>query len=834
MSPDPDAPVSRPHLENITEAVLDGYTSNCETRLRLGGVEFALRSNSQDLLDRVDEYFSRFSDRDDGGPVRRTVTLDAYERSALDREAPPLSGLSLRDWPREPGKTRRKEEFANLDFGRLIRKVRTEMVFVVGKDTRVAVGPCRRNLNQIVNFLNFQYLNDALQRKHRLCHAAGVVLGNRAVAIAATSGGGKSTLALHLMARGAAFLSNDRVLVRGGSAAGEPVIQRGVPKLPRINPGTILHNPRLLPLLSQTRQDELRSRPRGELWELEEKYDAPLDLFENDQWVAEAPLDAFVVLTWRHDSEEPVRIESTTFGEHPELLDPVMKSGGPFYLGPDFRPTEGAYLPGRDAYLEILREVPVLHFSGSVDFARGVRDVWDRYLAGAPRQRVLVTRAAQLPDAFRVARSRRTPELGPRILFFSGGNALRKVSRRLKLVTHNSVHVITPFDSGGSSAQLRETFRMPSIGDLRNRLLALADETVRGNPAVYDVFSVRLPKQEEPDVLRQRLRAFAEAEDPRMSRVPEGFRQIIRTHLRDMLERYLPEDFDLRGASIGNLVLASGYLSHQRHLGSVLFLFSQLVEARGTVLPVVDDDLHLAARLGSGEVVMGQDRLTGKEHDPLERPIQDLWLTRPAARGPGAGKEEAPGAPVDVEADPDVLRWIETADLICFPVGSFYSSVIANLLPSGVGRAVVEASGPRVFMPNLGRDPELLGHTLADQVRQITEFVRRDVARIDSSPQTGGETSATSPETARSSLAASVRERDVIDFVLVDLRHDLYIPRLDPTVLDEIRAMGIQVIEADLTTGAHTVSTGAMGHGRSGRGVGVDPDRVVELLVSMA
>ena len=94
---------------------------------------------------------------------------------------------------------------------------------------------------------------------------------------------------------------------------------------------------------------------------------------------------------------------------------------------------------------------------------------------------VRVTHSIRLPDELRLARARRAPEVGPRILFFSGGTAMRGLSRKLKRYTHNSTHLITPFDSGGSSAKLRDAFDMLSIGDIRNRLVALADETVRGN-----------------------------------------------------------------------------------------------------------------------------------------------------------------------------------------------------------------------------------------------------------------------------------------------------------------------------------------------------------------
>ena len=105
-----------------------------------------------------------------------------------------------------------------------------------------------------------------------------------------------------------------------------------------------------------------------------------------------------------------------------------------------------------------------------------------------------VRRAVEMPDPLRIGRYRRAPEFGPRVLFFSGGTALTEISRALKYYTHNSIHLVTPFDSGGSSAKLRQAFDMPSIGDLRSRLMALADEAVTGYPEIYRLFGYRLPK----------------------------------------------------------------------------------------------------------------------------------------------------------------------------------------------------------------------------------------------------------------------------------------------------------------------------------------------------
>ena len=78
-----------------------------------------------------------------------------------------------------------------------------------------------------------------------------------------------------------------------------------------------------------------------------------------------------------------------------------------------------------------------------------------------------LSRVPIIPDLVRVARYQRAPELGPRLLFFSGGTALREVSQILTDYTHNSFHLITPFVAGGNSATLRRAFGMISVGDFR-------------------------------------------------------------------------------------------------------------------------------------------------------------------------------------------------------------------------------------------------------------------------------------------------------------------------------------------------------------------------------
>jgi CofD-related protein of GAK system len=310
------------------------------------------------------------------------------------------------------------------------------------------------------------------------------------------------------------------------------------------------------------------------------------------------------------------------------------------------------------------------------------------------------------------------PEGGPRLLFFSGGSSLRGLSRALVRYTHHSRHVITPFDSGGSSAQLRTAFRMPAVGDLRNRLMALADTSALGNPEIYRLFALRLPHDATATELRGRLGRLADGSDPLIRAVPEPLRSIVRRHIRSFGDA-MPARFDLRGANVGNLVLAAGYLDQGRSLDAVLDVFSRLVEVRGIVRPVVEENLHLVAELKDGSRVVGQHALTGARATTLSAPIVRLWLTR-SKRG---AEPCRPTIPASVD---DLIR---TADLICYPVGSFWTSLIATLLPHGVSDAIAATDAPRVYVPNPADDPEEWGMDLVDKVATLRAVLTSGASR---------------------------------------------------------------------------------------------------------
>lgn len=326
-----------------------------------------------------------------------------------------------------------------------------------------------------------------------------------------------------------------------------------------------------------------------------------------------------------------------------------------------------------------------------------------------------ITRTVDLPDPLRIARCRNQPAIGPRLLFFSGGSALNDISRHLKSFTHNSVHLITPFDSGGSSQQLRKAFDMPAVGDLRSRLIALADDTVLGQPDIFELFSHRLPDDASPADLLAEFNTLKDGNHPLTRAISQPMRSLILRQLAVLAER-LPADFDFRHASVGNMILAGGYFANDHALEPALFVMSKMVAVQGVVRAVADVNLQIGAELADGSLVIGQRELTGKETAPLSQPIRRLFLSD--------GHREL--EPDTVPLPKRNRKLIEQSDLICFPPGSLFSSVIANLLPKGVGTAVAKRGVPKIYLPSLGRDPECIGMGLLEQVEALLAALRRD------------------------------------------------------------------------------------------------------------
>lgn len=343
-------------IHKLAQAVTAGIEFGEPLDLRFGQCGIRIRTNDHDVADRLRHYFRAFVE---------SVDAPEYEIIAI-QIAPPDLSLRFEDWPRDPGKIGRKDLICDISGGRVVRKARTGMQFLVSADTKIAFGDCRTNDNQVINFVISQFMAWLRGQGWEICHAAGIVFGDMGIAISAASGGGKSTLALHMMSHGAKFVSNDRLLIAQCDGAAR---MAGVPKMPRVNPGTLLNNADLVGILLEDRRRALKALNREELWGLEEKYDVDVEeCFGKNRQVMEAQLSAFIVLNWDRTSDAPFCLRPVNLAERPDLLDPIMKPPGPFVLGTGGDVPRTVFDLDRNSYSHRLRGVKILEATGVVDF----------------------------------------------------------------------------------------------------------------------------------------------------------------------------------------------------------------------------------------------------------------------------------------------------------------------------------------------------------------------------------------------------------------------------------------------------------------------------------
>lgn len=349
-------------IDSIAQQMLQGQDILTDVLcLKIGECRLDLHSNSKALIDKLQLFFSSCNVIGDQGAA--DIKMTAIECEALDL------GIDFIDWKREPGKTGRKDEYFDLSGARVVRKVRTGMVFLQNEQQRIAAGPCIENDNQVINYLNSQYMNWLQQRDWLICHAAGFVHNNKGFAIAGFSGGGKSTLMLNLMNDTAnSYLTNDRLFIR--SSDGQ-ISMTGIPKLPRINPGTISGNPVLHQLMAEDELASYQAMAKEELWDIEKKYDVPIkQVYGETRIQNDAPLEAFIILNWSRQSDEPVSLTKVNIEEHRDLLKAIMKSSGPFYQDEheNFQPDDIEL--DEEAYLAMLSDAKIYEAHGGIDFAQ--------------------------------------------------------------------------------------------------------------------------------------------------------------------------------------------------------------------------------------------------------------------------------------------------------------------------------------------------------------------------------------------------------------------------------------------------------------------------------
>ncbi|KAA6465513.1 YvcK family protein [Acidobacteria bacterium AB60] len=161
----------------------------------------------------------------------------------------------------------------------------------------------------------------------------------------------------------------------------------------------------------------------------------------------------------------------------------------------------------------------------------------------------------------------------------------------------------------------------------------------------------------------------------------------------------------LEGHNFGNLFVAA-LTEITGDFGHAIQLSSKILATRGSIYPVTTANASLIARMDDGSLVRGETNITASH-----RRIAELMIDPPAS-----------------PATPEALAAIEQADLITVGPGSLYTSLITNLLITGVPAALASARGLRVYICNLMTQAnESLGLSASEHIERIYEHTRAPV-----------------------------------------------------------------------------------------------------------
>ncbi len=314
---------------------------------------FKVVSNNLEINQKLDDYFHEWK--------AEGTDKNCIEVRVLDGELP-VGDLTFLDY-REVGKKRIKEQFADIGDYRIIKKVKTGVHFAVGAGANYAFGPVKDYTNQLINFMNALFMEVEMRQNAFLFHAAGVAKNGTGIILAAQSGKGKSTTAMHLMNTGIDFISNDRVVLQ---KKGSDYTMVGVPKHPRINPGTLLNNSKLKHLLQNPeRFDGLSTE---EIWNWEEKYDAIIpEIYGEGKFHLSAKSVGLVIIDWGED-DHALQISQIDLNDYLHLMPAIMKT--PSLMTPKLH-AERMH-DSEAEYIAFLKDLPVYRLSGNIDAEKGV------------------------------------------------------------------------------------------------------------------------------------------------------------------------------------------------------------------------------------------------------------------------------------------------------------------------------------------------------------------------------------------------------------------------------------------------------------------------------
>lgn len=293
--------------------------------------------------------------------------------------------------------------------------------------------------------------------------------------------------------------------------------------------------------------------------------------------------------------------------------------------------------------------------------AVGLFGIWrlNRQVASLLLEREEVLDNLELFDAIVARQQQRKRRTGPHVVVIGGGTGMPTLLRGLREYTENITAVVTVADDGGSSGRLREQMGVLPPGDFRNNIAALSEA--------------------------------------------EGL-------ITQLLQYRFGDKDGLGNHNFGNLFITT-MAAITGSFEEGIAASSRVLAVRGRILPSTLENVTLCAEVAYPVT------------EAAEGEAQERWAyVRGESRIPEMGGRilRVHLEPEDCRAYPETIQAILSADLIIAAPGSFFTSLLPNLLVPYIRAAICASPAPRIYVCNVATQAGETDHfTVSDHMRHL-------------------------------------------------------------------------------------------------------------------
>lgn len=234
-----------------------------------------------------------------------------------------------------------------------------------------------------------------------------------------------------------------------------------------------------------------------------------------------------------------------------------------------------------------------------------------------------------------------------KIVIFGGGSGLSQLLKGIKLFPVEITAVVSVADNGSSTGRLRKELNIPAVGDITKVMLSMAN---------------------------------------------------IDKDVKDLMDYRFTKSKSLGNHSVKNLLLTA-LLDLKGSLDNAIPVLGDILDLKGTVLPLTEDSVNLVGITTDGKKVIGEEQVT-----KCAKKIDYVTYDK------------------KINVNKKVINAINNADLIIFSSGSLLTSITPHLIDKSLVNIINDAKADKMYICNLFTQP---GETDDFTVKNHIDFLEK-------------------------------------------------------------------------------------------------------------